>query len=141
MQKLYHRRFQFLFISIGTPGSSHDYMKLQLSDLFWLLHCIEGGLVEGYWIAGYQAYVCTKSLFTPWPFRTSDITNGCSNYCLSLARIHIEELFGVLVGLWRLLWRRMRVQVKTATQIVLVFANLKKCYIKEHSSTMVLQHF
>jgi DDE superfamily endonuclease len=131
LQGLCDYEYRFLYVSVTTPGSSHDIMALEMSSLGRLLKRSDG-IPEGHWIAGDEAYTCTNRLLTPWPGRGMDASRDCFNYWLSSARIHIEKAFGMLVGRWGILWRPMRLRVAKASQVALVCCKLHN-FIIDHN--------
>lgn len=134
MQGMCDHRLRFTFVSIVTPGSSHDSMAYQLSSLYEFLNKESGSLPDGMWVAGDAAYVCSSRLLTPWSGKNLPAHKDCFNYWLSSARVHIEQAFGVLVGRWGILWRSLRVSVDKASQIALVCCKLHNFIIERTQS-------
>lgn len=56
---------------------------------------------------------------------------------MSPARVTIELAFGVLIGQWGILWRKLPVPVDKAAQIVLVYSKLHKFIIERGKSANV----
>lgn len=137
MQALCDYKLRFQFVSLVTPGSSHDSMAFQLSLLHDLLQRDYDTLPPGFWIAADEAYVCTSKVLTPWPGRNIEASKDCFNYWLSSARITIEQAFGVLVGRWGILWRKLRLPLKKATQVVVVCCKLHNFIIDMTNSASI----
>jgi DDE superfamily endonuclease len=53
------------------------------------------------------------------------------NYYLSSLRILVEQVFGVIVGRWGILWSPMRCTLKKATRVVVVVCKLHNFIIDE----------
>lgn len=116
--------YRFLSVAALTPESTHDSTGFAMSSLSELLTRQTGGLPQGFWIAGDEAYPCTDRLLSPWPGRNLTVEKDCFNYWQSSARIHIEQAFGILVARWGIFWRPLRVRVKKSAQIVSVCCKL-----------------
>lgn len=116
--------YRITYLSCLCPGSSHDSTALAMSALYELLLKQEGGILEGYWVAGDDAYTCVGRLLTPWPGRNLSEARDCFNYWQSAARTHIEQAFGMIVMRWGILWRPLRCQLRRAPKIVSVCCKL-----------------
>ena len=90
IQALCDSTYRSLSVSALTPGSTNDSTASAMSSLSALLNCQDGGLLEPYWIAAYEAYVCNDRLINPWPGRNLSTEKDYFNYWQSSARIHIE---------------------------------------------------
>jgi DDE superfamily endonuclease len=120
--------YRFTFVSAIAPGSTHDSSAFRMSSLHAVLE--SGALARGYWIAGDEAYICAENLFTPFPGRNLSDAKDCFNYWQSLARITIEQAFGILVGRWGVLWRYLRTSLAKSTLIIMVLAKLHNFIIE-----------
>ena len=99
MQAVCDSDYRFTFSSTSCPGSTHDSVAFVASRLSrFLERPAKEGLPDGYWIAEDEAYSCCDRVLTPWPGRGNFREKYCFNYWLSSARIHIEQVFGLLVG-------------------------------------------
>lgn len=132
MQGLYDHRLRLRFVSVVTPGSSHDSIAYQLSNLDTMLDKNAEAYSSRFWIVVDSAYVCSRVTLTPRPRRSLPIDKGCFNYCLSSARITIWQAFGVLAARWGILWRPWRVSLGKASQLVTVCCKLHN-FITDHT--------
>jgi len=132
--------YQFQYVSIVIPGSTHDSMAMAMSSLARLIARQSDGLIPGFWIAADDAYACTNSILTPWPGRNLSVAQDCFNFWLSSARIHIEQTFGMLVARWGVLWRPLRLSVAKSSRVALVCCKLHNFILQnaEHVSTPYL---
>jgi hypothetical protein len=137
VQAMCDHRYVFTFSSAISPGSTHDSIAFGMSSLSRLLSQNEGGLLQGYWIAADDAYVCRERLLTPWPGRNLSRSMDSFNYWQSSARIHIEQAFGMLVARWGVLWRSLRVPIDKAGIIVIVCMKLHNFIIETFELSLV----
>lgn len=137
MQGVCDHRLRFLFMSVVTPGSSHDSMAYQLGSLYKKFEQTANFLPPLMWIAADAAYICSNRVLTPWPGKSLSTAKDCFNYWLSSARIHIEQAFGVLVGRWGILWKTLRVSLGKASQVCLVCCKLHNFIIEETNCAAV----
>ena len=70
VQVLCDSTYRFLQISALTPGSMHHSTAFEMSALSAPLKCEDGGISGGSWIAGDEAYLCSRQLACPWPVRS-----------------------------------------------------------------------
>lgn len=139
IQALCDSSYRFLFVSALTPGSTHDSTALSMSSLSSLVSREESGLLDKYWIAADEAYVCTKRIICPWPGKNLSIEKDCFNYWQSSARIHIEQAFGILVARWGIFWRPMRIRISKSAKVVAVCCKLHNFIIDNSDTTAVPQ--
>jgi len=132
IQALCDSTYRFLYMSALTPGSTHDSTALAMSELASLLARTDGGLLDNYWIAADDAYVCTERIVCPWPGRNLSTEKDCFNYWQSSARIHIEQSFGILMARWGIFRRPLRLRVGKAAKVVAVCCKLHN-YIMDNS--------
>jgi DDE superfamily endonuclease len=116
--------YKIIYVSAKHAGSTQDSTAFMSTPLHAVLDRSEadGGLP--YWapVAADNAYgngsACGRAL-TPFPSALSS-RQEAFNYYLSSLRILIEQVFGVIVGRWGILWSPMRCTLKKATRVVVV---------------------
>jgi DDE superfamily endonuclease len=87
----------------------------------------DGGLPSWAVVAADDAYgngCAGGRIITPYIGRNLDSTKESFNYYLSSLRITVEQVFGVIVSRWGILWSPLRCSLRRATRIVVVCAKL-----------------
>lgn len=77
-----------------------------------------------YCILGDAAYPLSDKLLTPYPGKGLDPGFDSYNFHLSQLRVKIEQSFGILVSVWGILWRPLRVQFAGRTALITAFFHL-----------------
>jgi len=92
-----------------------------------------GGLPSGFWIAGDDAYECTESIITPIPRRRAPLGSreDAFNYYQSSLLMHVQQVFGVLVARWGVMWTPLKFDFHRAIRVVYVALNLHNHCIDE----------
>jgi hypothetical protein len=141
-QKYYNRRgfsalsiqacvsanYKIIYVSAKHAGSTHDSTAFMSTPLHTLLDRSEadGGLPDWASVAADNAYgngsACGRVL-TLFPGALSN-SQEAFNYYQSSLRILVEQVFGVIVGRWGILWSSMRCTLKKATRVVVVVCKL-----------------
>lgn len=73
-----------------------------------------------FWIVADCTYDRSRIVFTPQPGKLLSISKNCFNYRLSSARTIIDQVLGVLVAEWAILWRALRVSLEKESQLIIV---------------------
>lgn len=106
VQALCDAEYRFLSFSARVVGSTHDSLAHSVSGLGE--HMSGGRLPYPFWIAGDEAYTCTRSLIVPYSISDCGPAESNFNFCLSSYRVHIEQAFGQLVARWGTLKKGVR---------------------------------
>jgi DDE superfamily endonuclease len=127
--------YKIIFVSAKHAGSTHNSTAFISTPLHTLLDRSEadGGLPDWASVAADNAYgngsACGRVL-TPFPGALSS-RQEAFNYYLSSLRILVEQVLGVIVGRWGILWSPMRCTLKKATRIVVVVCKLRNFIIDQ----------
>jgi DDE superfamily endonuclease len=120
--------YKIIYVSAKHPGSTHDSTAFMSTPSHALLNRSEadGGLLDWASVAADNDYgngsACGRVL-TPFPGTLSS-RQEAFNYYLSSLRIIVEQVFGVIVGRWGILWSPTRYTLKKATRVVVVVCKL-----------------
>ncbi len=87
----------------------------------WLGH---NSLPDGCFIEADEAYTCISQILKPHSGRNLSPAKDAFNFCLSSARMFIEQSFGLLVARWSILWRPLRTSLTVSSLVVVVCMNL-----------------
>jgi hypothetical protein len=114
--------YRVRFVSARHAGSTHDSTAYCASSLHSLLERKEeeGGLPAWACIAADDAYGNGGRILTPYSGRGLDPQKDSFNYHLSSYRIFVEQVFGIIVSHFGILWSPMRCSVEKAALIVVV---------------------
>lgn len=88
----------------NTPGSTNDRQAWTLAKFDKLIE----SLPEPYYVVGDAAYGPTEKMLVPYPGTELEHSMDTFNYYQSQVRISIEQTFGIMVSLQRLLRPRVR---------------------------------
>ena len=133
VQAICDSRSRFLYLSLETPGSTHDATAFAVSSFSkkWAAAATDDAKRK-WWIAADDAYGATNNIITPWAGRRLDIFQDAFNFHLSGGnRNVIERAFGLLTQRWGILWRRLQVTLGRAPQVVVTCAALQNFIIGE----------
>lgn len=109
-------KYRFIASSAIRVGSTVDNAALFHSNIGqFLLH---EGLPDGFWIAGDEAYRCSKYIITPIPRSMANKYQDGFNFCLSSHLVHVEQAFGRLKSRRGILWRPLQFNLQTPLLIV-----------------------
>ena len=114
--------FVSLLLSVKTPGKTNDLKAYRMSKLSELVE----NLPEGYWCGGDNAYCNSEHLLVPFPGQNLPQRMDSFNFFLSQLRVRIENAFALLVSRWGILWRPLRVRLKSQPKLI-------KCLCKLHN--------
>eukprot|EP00903_Cladosiphon_okamuranus_P018816 g17307.t1 len=98
--------YRFTSMSAITPGATNDWAAWNRSKLSAAI-C---SLPKGYYGLGDAAYPLNDQLLTPYPGKCLPAGEDSFNFHLSQLRVKIVQRYGILVGMWDILWRPLRVQ-------------------------------
>ncbi|CAM9783927.1 unnamed protein product, partial [Discosporangium mesarthrocarpum] len=90
---------------ISCPGSTNDRTAWSMPP-------------DGYYIIGDSAYPPSDRLVTPYPGTCLCPNEDVFNFFHSQARISMEQVFGILVVTWGILWKPLRVSLRNTGKIV-----------------------
>jgi DDE superfamily endonuclease len=68
--------------------------------------------------------------------RNLDVEKDSSNFYLSSLRIVVEQVFGVNVSRWGILWSPLRCSLEMSTKIIVVCAKLLNFILEESSKNL-----
>ena len=131
MQAICDAKCRFLFISIETPGSTHDASAFALSSFCerWSAQCGS----KAWYIAADAAYPISENIVTPWQGRNLDPFEDSFNFHFSGGnRNVIERAFGLLVRRWGILSKKIEFPLHRVPQIVVTCASLHNFLINSH---------
>lgn len=116
------------YVAAKHAGSTHDSTAFQSTNLYTLLNKphASGGLPDFASIAADDAYgngSCYGRVLTPFSGRLEEYQDTF-NYFWSSLRILVEQVFGVIVARWGILWSPLRCSLKKATKIIIVCCKL-----------------
>lgn len=89
-----------------APRATNDWNAWNRSTLSTAVARLPGN----YCILGDAAYPLSDKLLTPYPGKALDPGFDSYNFHLSQLRAKIEQSFGILVSVWGILWRPLKVQ-------------------------------
>lgn len=105
--------YSLLSAECKTYGSCHDNVAFLLTDLYHLIYekqvLGKHGTIPKFWIAADSAFTCTDYVLTPYKGSPRNATKQFKqkirgfNEKLSSLRVHIEQTFGMLKGIMRIL--------------------------------------
>ena len=101
-------KYRFLCFSLRCPGSTHDSLAFDISNLNQFLRA--GKLpIEVFGVAD-EAFINTEYLLVPIPVNTINysVFDDAYNFFISSFRIHVEQAFGMLVVRWNVLRAGLR---------------------------------
>ncbi len=121
-------KYRFTYFHLGTPGKSNDsfifrhchlFRKLnnQKDNLFRLGSLLNGVLVPLHLI-GDAAFPLLETLMKPFPHGVQDAVHRLFNYRLSRTRRVIENAFGRLKARFRIISKRMELDVNNVNETV-----------------------
>jgi hypothetical protein len=127
--------YKVTFVSAMHAGSTHDSTAFLSTSLHGHLLKKEedGGLPSWARVAADNAYgngVAGGRVLTPYAGRLMKRQDSF-NYYLSSLRILVEQVFGVVVGRFGVLWSPMRCTIVKAARIVVVCCRLNNFIIEE----------
>jgi DDE superfamily endonuclease len=128
--------YKVTFLSAKHAGSTHDSTAFTSTALHDFLSMSErdGGLPSWAVIAADDAYGNGSAggrIITPFSGRNLEQRNDSFNFYLSSIRITVDQVFGVIVSCWGILWSPLRCSLRRATRIVVVCAKLHNFIIEE----------
>jgi DDE superfamily endonuclease len=140
MQAVCDASLRFIYVSMETPGSTHDSTALNGTKFASDWNMVSPD--EPYWIAADEAYVSTHNIVTPWPGRllnnSSRKWRHAFNYFFSGGnRNTIERAFGVLVAKFGILWRPIAFHLEDVPRILLTACALHNFLIDEGSDALL----
>ena len=112
----------FLYISIISPGSTHDSHAWGLSRLGKALQA--GKLNAPFYLLADSAYKGHSSVMTPFDGKQTSKWRDSFNFHLSQLRINIECAFGALCQRWGIFWRKMQGDYDLQPRIISVCMKL-----------------
>lgn len=98
--------YRFCQMSAISPGATNDWNAWNRSTLSKTVSCLPGN----YCILGDAAYPLSDQLLTPYPGKGLEPGFDSFSFHLSQLRVKIEQSFGILVSVWGILWRPLKVQ-------------------------------
>ena len=123
-----HCRFSYL--SVKTPGSTHDATAFTLSEFSKRWRSKEGK--TSFWIAADDAYRATENVITPWPGRNLGPFKDSFNFYFSGGnRNVIERAFGLLPNRWGILWWELQVTLGRVPLVLQTCAALHNFLVNE----------
>jgi DDE superfamily endonuclease len=133
--------YRVTFISAKHAGSTHDSTAFSSTALFeHLLRPEEdGGLPKWAAIAADDAYGNGSAggrIVTPYSGRNLDVKKDSFNFYLSSLRIVVEQVFGVIVSRWGILWSPLRCSLEKSTKIIVVCAKLHNFILDERAKNL-----
>ncbi|KAL1277012.1 hypothetical protein QQF64_023685 [Cirrhinus molitorella] len=136
LQDIVDHNFCFTDVYVGWPGRTHDARVLANSPLYHMAEAQDGYLfpheksmvVDGVEVPihliGDVAYLLKKWLMKGFPNDQNPNHNQSTfNYCLSSARMVVENAFGRLKGCWRCLLKRNDVDTENLSDLCLACGN------------------
>ena len=81
-------------------------------------------MFAGFWVSADDAYTYLNRLLTSLLGKALSIVKDCFNYRQSIARIHNERSFGILVGRWGMFWRPLKCTVAKNAVVTWVSTHL-----------------
>lgn len=131
VQAVCDSRYRFLFVSAITPGSSHGSTALKVSALGELLSMEQGSLVEGYWLAGDDAYVyADRRLGQTETCRETKAVSMLQLLAEFSSHPHrTEQAFGMLIGRWGVFWRPLGLSAGKVAMLVSVCCKIQNYII------------
>lgn len=112
--------YRFCQVSAISPGATNDWNAWNRSSLSKAVD----NLPDKYCILGDAAYPLSEKLLTPYPGKGLDPGYDSYNFHLSQLRVKIEQSFGILVSVWGILWRPLRVQFAGRTGLITALFHL-----------------
>ena len=107
---------RFLWVSMRSPGGTHDSLAWGCTDLCAYLS--ENGIGEGFYLVGDDAYAGTPWMFTHYPLQNLTTMRSDFNFYQSRCRINIECAFGLLVQRFVILRRPLTCSVRHSCVVV-----------------------
>jgi len=123
---------RFSYVSVQTPGTTHDSLAFSLCDAYDLLtkSALSATLARlEYYIVVDQAYAVTHTMMGPWPGDNLDANKDTFNYYQSRTRITIERSFGILTKRFLVLKRPYGGKLKNVALLVEVCMKLHNLVI------------
>jgi len=125
LQAVANSRLKCTYLSVETPGGTHDSTAWQVSSLGSKMdreNWTNPSTRRPYWLACDDAYGASSNLVCPWPgtgLRKRDPFKDGFNYYLSGGiRNTVERMFGLVYQRWGILWRPMRYKISKIPLIV-----------------------
>jgi hypothetical protein len=128
--------YKAMFISSKHAVSTHESTAFASTALYDHLSKSEadGGLPSWAVIAADDAYgngCAGGRIVTPYSGRNLDKVKDSFNYYISSLRITVEQVFGVIVSRWGILWSPLRCSLARPTRIIVVCAKLRNYIIDQ----------
>lgn len=111
---------RFSQMSAISPGATNDWAAWDRSSLSKAVN----RLPSNYCIVGDAAYPLSDKLLTPYPGRDLQPGFDSFNFHLSQLRVRIEQSFGILVTVWGILWRPLKVQFAGRASVITALFHL-----------------
>jgi len=117
--------------------SFHSFSSYVVSSLAYAIK--EGKLPPQFHIVLDDAYVCTNQELTPWKGRNLSSEKDVFNYYLSLQRLVVERVLGLLVQRWGIFWRALRVNMNKIPLVITVACKLHNICV-DRLELLMLNH-
>jgi len=137
LQAFVDSKCRFLSIASKLCSSSHDSTAYVVSSLAYAIK--EGKLPPQFHIVLDDAYVCTNQELTPWKGRNLSSEKDVFNYYLSLQRLVVERVLGLLVQRWGIFWRALRVNMNKIPLVITVACKLHNICV-DRLELLMLNH-
>lgn len=121
-------RYRFTYINVGTPGKSNDAFIFKYSSLYRILNAqtdtltrlgsLINGIIVPFHLIGDAAFPLLEIVMKPFPHGVQDAVFALFNYRLSRARRVIENAFGRLKARFRIICKRMDLNVANVNETV-----------------------
>lgn len=113
-------RYRFCQVSAISPGATNDYAAWNRSSLSEAVNRLPGD----YCIVADAAYPLSDKILTPYPGKGLALGFDSFNFHLSQLRVRIEQSYGILVSVWGILWRPIKVQFAGRASLIIALFHL-----------------
>lgn len=110
---------KFMWASTSATGGSHDSFAWNVTDLSAEIEdgCLNSEREWPFWIACDDAYALTNTMICPFTGSLTPEEDGF-NYWQSKNRIVVECAFGMFVGRFGLLWKRLTIGLEKVSPLI-----------------------
>ena len=135
VQATYDASYRFCSVSTIAPGNANDWSA-------WTRYSVAKAtrrLPDGHHIIGDGAYPISEKLLTPYPGKSLPKDQDSFNFRLRQLRVKIEQLFGILVSTWGILWRPLSVGFAGRTDQIVTLFHLHNVCRDEQTKVVVAE--